>query len=673
MKVAVPKKEKIVNKVFNLTSTFKALDQDDDSIVIGGMASTKDFDRAGDTILPEAWAKGGLHNFEKNPIILFNHDYNKPIGRAIGLKVTDDGLELKAKISKSAPDSVASLVKEGILGAFSVGFRIKDADYLEETDGLKIKDAELFEVSVVSVPCNQAATFSLAKSFDSERDYEDFKKTFKSEEDSSLETNMSEVNTPEIDLDSFAKKVAEETAAKIAIKQAEEKAVAEAQAKAAEEAEAAKAAQQDQIQSAIKMGIESGADRLMSDIKADMEAQKQVDVQEIVSKYQRDLEEKNAELEAMRNSKKDFSGRKSSDLSQWGKEILQAKILGQVTGRGWDTDFARELQEKTVDFSAAGSSVGLDVSMSTAFEVETGHQYKVAQLFREIPVQSGATVLPFAAEPGLATFSTEGISKPNAADQNLLTDNADSNYTVTEKILNAKRVIAGTFINSDTDEQIIVNLLPMLTTQLATAHARAIDSAILVGNSSIAGLVGGAGTDGGGSFLSTDSTLVADKDASLTDGTDVVSAGDVLKMRSEMGKYGMDPTRLALILPYDQYYELMDDSGFTDISEVGSDAAAGRGINPRVSGVLGYIYGVPVVASEFLANQLAATGAATTTAACLVNTDAFVIPRLRGVSIQSDFEVARQRTAIVASQSLGFERLQDGAANNRVAVRIEYA
>ena len=41
-----------------------------------------------------------------------------------------------------------------------------------------IKDAELFEVSVVSVPCNQAATFSLAKSFDSHEEYEEFKKTF---------------------------------------------------------------------------------------------------------------------------------------------------------------------------------------------------------------------------------------------------------------------------------------------------------------------------------------------------------------------------------------------------------------------------------------------------------------------------------------------------------------
>jgi hypothetical protein len=98
-----------MEKIFNLTSTFKALDESDDGIHICGMASTADFDRAGDTISAEAWTKGGLNNFEKNPIILFNHDYNKPIGRATGLKVTENGLELKAKISKSAPDHVAQL------------------------------------------------------------------------------------------------------------------------------------------------------------------------------------------------------------------------------------------------------------------------------------------------------------------------------------------------------------------------------------------------------------------------------------------------------------------------------------------------------------------------------------------------------------------------------------
>ena len=59
-----------MNKIFNLTSTFKSHTEDDGSVKIRGMASTNEFDRAGDSILPDAWKKGGLKNFEKNPIYL---------------------------------------------------------------------------------------------------------------------------------------------------------------------------------------------------------------------------------------------------------------------------------------------------------------------------------------------------------------------------------------------------------------------------------------------------------------------------------------------------------------------------------------------------------------------------------------------------------------------------
>ena len=249
-----------MNKIFHYTSTFKSLgEQDDGSIDIKGSASTNGLDRAGDIIEADAWTKGGLENFKNNPIILFNHDYNKPIGRATGLEVNNKGLDISARISKAAGD-VKDLIKDGVLGAFSVGFRVKDADYMTETDGYKIKDAELFEVSVVSVPCNQGATFSLAKSFDNMEEYEEFKKNFikansmdsadaveieqPSEEKSSiLEKNMSEDNktTPEgFDLDAFAKQVAEDTAAKIAMQQAEQKAkeAAEAEEKSVEEVDA---------------------------------------------------------------------------------------------------------------------------------------------------------------------------------------------------------------------------------------------------------------------------------------------------------------------------------------------------------------------------------------------------------------------------------------------------
>ena len=645
MKAGGPLKERRVNKIFNLTSTFKSFEDEEGGINITGMASTKDFDRAGDTITPDAWTKGGLNNFEKNPIILFNHDYNKPIGRATSLKVTENGLELKAKISKSAPDSVAQLVKEGILGAFSVGFRIKDADYLEETDGLKIKDAELFEVSVVSVPCNQAATFSLAKSFDSEQDYEDFKKTFKSEEDSSLETKMSEVKTPEIDLDSFARKVAEETAAKIAMKQAEEKAAAEANAKAAEEAEQAKAAQQEEVETQIRTGIESGADRLVADIKSEMETAKESEIAAIVKKYEAEVAEKSAELEAMRTSKRDFSSR---DNKIDGRKALEARVLGAMTKTGYDTVLGREVVEKAgLDFGSQTTSANLDITVSQQFEEELKLETKIAGLFREIPVNSGATVMPFVADVNDATFVGQDYDIDTANNRLDTVGGTNGQFDVANRVMNTQRLVAGTFIDNDVDEQSLVPFVPMITSALARAHAKATDKAFLYGTSGvIAGLAGGNGSDKGTGFRSTQVTITAQ-----LDGAPAFTASMLRQGREGLGKYGIDVGSIVYIVGLDAYYDLLaEDGDFTTVDKAGSDIAA------NINGMFGTLFGSPVIVSDVLAP------ADQGTAALVVNTSRFVVPRLRGVNIETEYQVAKQRNVLVASQSLGFTALETTVA-----------
>ena len=655
-----------MEKVFNLTSTFKSHTDEDGSVMIRGMASTNDFDRAGDSITADAWTKGGLKNFEKNPIILFNHDYNRPIGRATGLKTTENGLELTAKISKAAKD-VTELVKDGVLGAFSVGFRVKDADYLEETDGLKIKDAELFEVSVVSVPCNQSATFSLAKSFDSMAEYEEFKKTFTNSDGAQVqkEITMSEETNQPVDLEAFAKKVAEETAAKIAMKQAEQKAADEAATKEAEEKAAAeaeaKAQQEEEVKQAVATAVESGAERLVQDVEAKI-AEKDAEMDEVIKQHAAELKEKSDEIEKMRESKRVFANRDSSDLASNKKELLEAHILGKITRKGWDTTFGKEvLQKAGVTFDAT-SAAGIDVNVSQAFEEEVRLEQKVAPLFREIQVASGATVLPIAPDTENANFNATGLETT----ANLLEESgaSDNNYNVNRVLLQAFRLVSGTFIANDTDEQVVISVLPIITSALARAHAKAIDSAILLGNSSFVGLVGGAGTDGSGSFLAADSALVTDPDASGT--SDAVTSGNLLSIRSEMGKYGMNPADVAYIVGIDQYYNLIADAGFSDVSEVGSDLALKR------LGVVGAIYGSPVIATDALAQGTKEAGAFTGTAALAVNVRNYVIPRLKGVSIETDYEVAGQRTAIVASQSLGFNELVAGVTNNEPAVRIEY-
>jgi HK97 family phage prohead protease len=638
--------------------------------MIRGMASTAEFDRAGDSISADAWTKGGLNNFEKNPIILFNHDYSRPIGRAKKVTATNDGLHLEAKISKSAGD-VAELVKDGVLGAFSVGFRVKDADYVEETDGLRIKDAELFEVSVVSVPCNQAATFSLAKSFDSKTEYEDFKKTFTNSDGAQVqkEIQMSEETNQPVDLEAFAKKVAEETAAKIAMKQAEQKAADEAVQKEVEEkatADAeAKSRQEEEVKSAVVTAVESGTERLLKDVEAQI-AQKDAEMSDVLKQHEADLKEKAEEIEKMRDSKRVFENRGRGDVTKFGKDFLSAHILGKITHKGWDTSYAKDILQKAGVTYDATTAAGIDVSVSQAFEEEVRLEQKVAPLFREIQVASGATVLPIAPDTENANWNATGLeTTANLLEEKSATDN---NYNVNRVLLQAFRLVSGTFISNDTDEQVVISVLPIITSALARAHAKAIDSAIMVGNSSFAGIVGGAGTDGGGSFLALDSVKVADKDASVTNGDDSITGANLLSIRSEMGKYGVNPADVAYIVPIDQYYELIGDAAFSDVSEVGSDTAM------KLVGAVGSMYGSPVIASDALASQLAETGAITTSAACAVNVRNYVIPRLKGVSIETDYEVAGQRTAIVAAQSLGFNELVAGdGSGNEPSVRIEYA
>ena len=663
-----------MNKIFNLTSTFKSHEADDGSVMIRGMASTADFDRAGDSISAEAWTKGGLKNFEKNPIILFNHDYDKPIGRATGLKAGPNGLELECKISKAAPANVAQLVKDGVLGAFSVGFRVKDADYIEETDGLKIKDAELFEVSVVSVPCNQSATFSLAKSFDSTKEYEEFKKTFTNRVDlagQSLakdEVNTSSIasETPvsaeksadqeikmdnqNIDLEAFAKQVAEDTAAKIAMKQAEQKAAEEAKAQAAKEAEEAKALEAESIKTVINSGVESGVEKLMGDVEAKL-AEKDANIQEVIGTFQKELEEKSSEIEAMTKSKRQFADRDGGNtITAWGQDFLTAKMLGTITGKGYNTDFARDLQEKAgLDYATNAGDI--DQEVSSLIEKEIQNELKVAKLFREITVNGKTTVLPVQLDgaAGGASWGTNAATSGNFFNQGGVSANG---YQVSQVTMNAERLVSSTFMDNQVDEQVLINLMPMLVEGIARTHGKAVEKAIIQGNSSlIAGLT------------HSDNSIEGTNDAAATAASTTATAASVLlDARRKMGRYGIDASEITYIVNQDFYYDLLKDTNFQSIDEVGTELAI------KVTGMVGAVFGSPVVVSEQFA-----TAASDVTAALAVYNRGFVIPRLRGVSVEQDYQVMEQRNVIVASQSLGLTKVQPTDSSNPVCVRVEYS
>ena len=672
-------------RIYNWTSTFKSLgDTDDGGCEIKGSASTNALDRAGDIIERDAWTKGGLENFKTNPIILFNHNYDKPIGRATNLKVTDNGLEISAKISKAAGD-VTQLIKDGVLGAFSVGFKVKDADYMTETDGYKIKDAELFEVSVVSLPCNQGATFGLSKSFGSMEDYNKHKQTFytanlndsadaveieqPSTAKATMETNMSKENNspesnPEFNLESFATEAAEKAVAQYAMKQAELKAAElkladEAAEKAATDVEVQKAseeAKQEEHKTIVQAGL-TGAERLMSDVEKRIDA-RSTNLEDVVKGLEAQLAEKSEEIMSIRDSKRNFSDRQST--GDWKKafesDIIDAKFAGLATGKGWNNDYAKSVMEKVNVMSGVEvSSADFEQVVSNQIERDIQNELVLAPLFREIPMTSANMIIPILPDSGYAEFTANQVASGSAPKGNLdprgdAYDPANgAGVDLTERVLSTKKLISQSYLGNETEEDAILPILPLIRESMVRSHARAIENAMLAGDDADGAFgTGGASFEGLLHLARNDSDFTQSATAFATD---TVTAADLLAMRKNMGKYGVNPNDVVYLVSQTTYYQLLEDAEFQDANLVGDIAT-------KLSGEIGQVFGSRVLlCDEF------ATPAVSKFAAVAVYTRNYVVPRLRGVTVESDYEVANQRRVLVASQRIGFTDLIDAATS----------
>lgn len=132
-------------------------------------ASTDKVDSYGDIVVQEGI---DLSRFQKNPIILYQHQFAEPIGKAVNVRLEKKGLvadiELAPKGISERIDTVRGLIEAGILKAVSIGFSAKEYEPLRSKDdnsitGWKFLKSLLHEISVVSIPANDEA-LSIARS-----------------------------------------------------------------------------------------------------------------------------------------------------------------------------------------------------------------------------------------------------------------------------------------------------------------------------------------------------------------------------------------------------------------------------------------------------------------------------------------------------------------------------
>jgi HK97 family phage prohead protease len=128
-----------------------------------------------------------LEEYARNPVLLWQHDQNLPIGRSIGEKIEpiDDvdgklsgvkGLVVYTEFANKQHgdyiDGIFNLYNDGYLTGSSVGFKAHEIDDDEERrkeynvgeTGELIAKAELVEYSLVTVPCNPRALVAAMKS-----------------------------------------------------------------------------------------------------------------------------------------------------------------------------------------------------------------------------------------------------------------------------------------------------------------------------------------------------------------------------------------------------------------------------------------------------------------------------------------------------------------------------
>ena len=645
-------------RVFKLDSVIKSVTEEGDQLKIVGYASTADTDRVGDVILPDAWTKGGLVNYQKNPILLFNHNYSMPIGRATSLEVDAIGLKIEAEISKSAGPTYG-LVKDQVLSTFSVGFSVKDADYNQMTDGYVIKEAELLEVSVVSVPCNQAATFNLKKSFKNDDEVAQFNKevnALKGQEEVDPEVKASDAETsPKTGTNSTSEKTQmtpEEIAALVAKSTADALAARDAaEKKAAEEAAAKKAA--DEATAAVaKVAAEAASksteERLLANFDERMKANNE-DLQKTLDEMKGELEAKNAELKAMSESKRFFGDKSSSadPLEKFSQDAEDVFLLAKTLRKPIDgTKHFKTVMEKFNTHSTVNVGTDrLETTVSTNIERDIWNELILAPMFREIQMNSAQMSFPIMPDAGYAEITAATAASGTQPNGNM--DQRGAGYgapyqgiTLTEKLLSTVKMIAKSYLGNETEEDAILPILPLIKESMVRAHARGVENMLLAGNTNQGVYTSGA-ANGLLAFAATQGRTVT------TAAVDTkLNAAALFGMRKLMGKYGRDPREIVYIVSQDAWFQLAEDPEFLDADLVGQSNAV------KLTGSVGRLYGSDVVVCD----EFAPAGANNYFALAL-NKRNFVIPRLRGMTVESEYQTEQQRTVLVTSQRLGFDEI----------------
>jgi N4-gp56 family major capsid protein len=205
-------------------------------------------------------------------------------------------------------------------------------------------------------------------------------------------------------------------------------------------------------------------------------------------------------------------------------------------------------------------------------------------------------------------------------------------------------------VTDQADQEAVVAVMDLVKQELVHSLARASEKGIIAGDTAF--------TDANDVRKAFDGLLKIAVVGGMTvdGGATAMSAAKALAARKKLGVYGLNLTDLAIIAPVNVAYDMLGIAEVLTVDKYGQAATI-------LTGEIGKLYGMPIVASSYIPSNLTALGVVdsvtpgTKTAVLVVNKRFFGIADRGTIGLEEERKAVSSSTLYVGYRDLDFKKL----------------
>lgn len=351
-------------------------------------------------------------------------------------------------------------------------------------------------------------------------------------------------------------------------------------------------------------------------------------------------------------------GRGSPHLARYNR------LAGQLLGKVYGIDAGEAMKALTTGGSATGAEY-IPNLMSGALVPYIRQNLQLANLIPTMTMPSNPWLLPVEGAD-VYPYLTAEMNSDDVTGTGTATAYYGARTPATSKLtISAKKFGARIYISSESDEDSIVSTVGLARGKMGKALAYGIEGGVVNGdtagthqdNDTTASTDYRKAWDGLRKLVTTSGGTNSTAYATRTAGSNKLVSADIATLLQKFGKFAQDRSRLVFVVNMAGYVHLLADTNFNRFDAHG-------GVPPLVSGQVGDVFGVPVIISSAIRDDLDTNGVNSATPAnnvytmgLLVALDAFSLFDRRMVSVQSIFDAMSDRYAVIGSWRGTFARI----------------